>query len=95
MFRLAEGAEQLVKGTRNPVDLWKQLPKLYEQKGYSSLFFIRKRFYELLLTVYVKSDEENAMSLDINAHQSLCQQLQNSGVIIDNDTEHQVLLFGL
>jgi hypothetical protein len=95
MLCLGEGAEQLVKGTRNPVDLWKKLQKLYEQKGYSSRFFIRKKFYELRLADYAKSDEENAMSLYINAHRSLCQQLRSAGAIIDNETEHQVLLFGL
>jgi len=84
-----------VKGTRNPVDLRKKLQKLYEQKGYSSHFFTRKKFYELRLANSAKSDEENAMSLYINAHRSLCQQLPSAGAIIDNKTELQVLLFGL
>jgi hypothetical protein len=95
MLCLGEEAEQLVKGTQNPVDLWKKVQKLYEQKGFSSRFFIRKKFYELRLADYAKSDEENAMSLYINAHRSLCQQLRSAGAIIDNETEHQVLLFGL
>jgi len=95
MLCLNEGVEQHLKGTQNPVDLWKKLLKLYEQKGYSSCFFIQKMFYELWLADYVKSAEENAMSLYVNAHRSLCQQLRSAGAIIDNDTEHQVLLFGL
>jgi hypothetical protein len=58
---LNEGVEQQVKGTRNPVDLWTKLQKLYEQKGYSSRFFIRKKFSELRLADYATSDEQNAM----------------------------------
>jgi hypothetical protein len=77
------------------VDHWKKLHKLYEQKGYYSWFFIRKKFYELWLADYAKSDEENAMSLYINGHQSLCQQLRCAGIIIGNETEHQDLHFGL
>jgi hypothetical protein len=50
------------------VDLGKKLQKLYEQKGYSSRFFIWKRFYKLRLPVYAKSDEENTISCYINAH---------------------------
>jgi hypothetical protein len=49
----------------------------------------------LRLADYAKSDEENAMPLYINRHRSLCQQLQSARAIIDNETEHQVLLFGL
>jgi hypothetical protein len=30
-----------------------------------------------------------------NAHRSLCQQVQSAGAIVGNETEHQVLLFGL
>jgi len=60
---------------------------------HASLF--GKSSLELRLAYYAKSDEENAMSLYINAHRSLCQQLRSAGAIIDNDTKHQVLLFGL
>jgi hypothetical protein len=49
----------------------------------------------LLLADYAKSDEENAMSQYIDAHRSLCRQLRSAAAIIDNETEHQVLLFGL
>jgi len=95
MLCLGEEADQLVLGTRNPVDLWKKLQKLNEQQGYSSHFCIRKMFYELVFVDYAKSDEDNAMSLYINAHRSLCHELRSAGAIIDNETEHQVLLFGL
>jgi len=95
MLCLGEETDQLVKGTQNPVDLWKKLQKLYEQQEYSSHFFIRKMFYELVLAYYAKSDEDNAMSLCIDAHRSLCHELRSAGAIIDNETEHQVLLFGL
>jgi len=77
------------------VEIWKKLQKLNKQKGYFLRFFIQKKFYELQLADYVKSDEENGMSLNIHAHRSLCEELRSAGAIIDNDTEHQVLLFGL
>jgi len=94
MLCLGEAAGQLVKGTWNPVDLWKKLQKLFEQQGYSSRFFIWKKFYELRLGDFAKSDERISMSLYINAHWSLCQQLWNAGAIMDNEIEHLVLLFG-
>jgi hypothetical protein len=68
MLCLCEGAEQLVKETQNPVDLWKKLQKLNDQNGYSVRFCIQKRFYELPHADYVESDEESAMSPNINAH---------------------------
>jgi hypothetical protein len=43
MLCLNKGVEQHVKGTSNPVDLWKKLQKLNKYKGYSSRFFIRKK----------------------------------------------------
>jgi hypothetical protein len=42
---LNEGVEQHVNGTRNPVDLWAMVQKLYAQTGYSSRFFIWEKFY--------------------------------------------------
>jgi hypothetical protein len=68
---------------------------LYEQLEYSSHCIIHEKFNELGLADYAKSDEANAMSLYINVHRSLRQQLQSSGAIIDNETEHYVLLFSL
>jgi len=65
---LIEGAQQYVKEIRNAEDLWTQLQKIYEQKGYSSSFFIWKKFYELRLVDNAKSNEQNAMSLYINTH---------------------------
>jgi hypothetical protein len=70
MLCWAEAVEQHVKGTRNPVALCKELQKLNEQKGYSSCVLLWKTFSELQLADYAKSDEENVMSLYINAHRS-------------------------
>jgi hypothetical protein len=63
MLCLTEGVEQHVRGTRNPVDLWKKLQKLYEQKGYCSHFLIWKKLYDLRLADYAKSDEDDVMLL--------------------------------
>jgi hypothetical protein len=95
MLCLCEGAEQLVKETQNPVDLWKKLQMLNNPNGYSVRFCIQKKFYELPHADYVESDEESAMPPNINAHRSLCQQLRSAPAIIDNDTDQQVLLFSL
>jgi hypothetical protein len=42
-----------------------------------------------------ESNEGNAMTLYLDAHRSLCQQLRSAGATIDNETEASVLLGGL
>jgi hypothetical protein len=48
----------------------------------------------LRLADHLKSNENNAMTLYLDAHRSLFQQLRSAGAAIGNETEASVLLSG-
>jgi hypothetical protein len=58
-------AERHVNNIRNPVDLWKNLHQMYEQKRFLSLLYLRRELFALQLADYLKTNDDNAMSLFI------------------------------